>query len=688
MEGPATNDSFVNGPQETDQKVQSKVGSDDEESLYYEDSIAGDYVEQEEDFPREEHSPAGMSTQDLKIYRALDREYELAVEERDVTYHARYQSVRETACCAVFIMAFFLAMAVFFFEGQTEEWDAADALLFSVYAMTTVGYGHLHNPQTPAFQLYVIFFILVGIALLTILVAQIYQCIALEASRAQHSYDNKEALGRLLTRTGSQPGGAGVWIAHHHRYTTTGRLRGQPVPSHSRRTAAVAQIGDMLNVPTHMMEKLFKWAEKLEVFLKENEIGRGISVLFPFCSLIAVGATVVGIIEEWTVIESLYFSVVSLTTVGFGDYYPTRSASVWFCVFWLPFSIGFMSLYLTNVAAFYIRMSDKNVNRIERQLRKRVLRAKRRVEREKKAARDRALRGQQWKDTGSAESTEPEERTASMQESISEPMNRNGFDTLPVSDSPRSKAKKTVHPKRLFGSRGGESNRRERIIRSSQMLTDDSEDRSGTSTATITSMKAVLDRVRSNLDGNPSLNSVGTVEGAADYFSIRSAETVQNPFRSSRGKVVRKPSFGLRALVQERLAQIVATDVAGYQSGLEIQDHTLSITIDSLRSTAERWKIPRRARKAFRAVAFEVLYFVGEYGLVTRGVDAVLELPPLVFQGLFAPLLAALGDAEEMQSWLIRTEVLADVDLKAPSEREKHIDEGTNQLQAPRLELT
>ena len=70
-------------------------------------------------------------------------------------------------------------------------------------------------------------------------------------------------------------------------------------------------------------------------------------------------------------VESLYFSVVSLATVGFGDYFPTRTASIWFCIFWLPFLIGFMSLFLSNVAAFYIRLSDRNIQRIERQMKRR-----------------------------------------------------------------------------------------------------------------------------------------------------------------------------------------------------------------------------------------------------------------------------------------------------------------------------
>jgi hypothetical protein len=143
----------------------------------------------------------------------------------------------------------------------------------------------------------------------------------------------------------------------------------------------------------------------------------------------------------------------------------------------------------------------------------------------------------------------------------------------------------------------------------------------------------------------------------AVFLSIRS-------HRRNRGDVAqRQPSFALRALVQERLAEIIATDVAGYQNGIEIKDFTLSLTMNILKEVSDKWYIPRRARRAFRAVAFEAILFVGEHGLITRGADALYDLTPFEFHQLFAPLLAALGDAETMELWLIQTQALADVDL-------------------------
>ena len=114
---------------------------------------------------------------------------------------------------------------------------------------------------------------------------------------------------------------------------------------------------------------------------------------------------------------------------------------------------------------------------------------------------------------------------------------------------------------------------------------------------------------------------------------------------------------------------IIATDIAGYQSSIDIKENTLSVTINTLKDTADKWLIPRRARKAFRASAFETLYFVGEHGLITRGGDALYDLTPFEFHGLFSPLLASMGDAETMEGWLASTDILADVDLRRDGTR-------------------
>lgn len=50
---------------------------------------------------------------------------------------------------------------------------------------------------------------------------------------------------------------------------------------------------------------------------------------------IGIGTLIFHKLESWTWIESLYFSVVTLTTVGYGDLHPTTDKSRLFTVFYI-----------------------------------------------------------------------------------------------------------------------------------------------------------------------------------------------------------------------------------------------------------------------------------------------------------------------------------------------------------------
>ena len=549
------------------------------------------------------------------------------------------------------------------------------SLTHSLYTFTHIilGYGHLDVPDTPLFQLYTVVFIFLGIAMLTILVAQVYQCIALEASRV--------ANGTLQ--------GNGFSNSHHERRTTRrsgGGGRNNNNSSHNRPHPRQHQR------PTADCRSFVRTMDNFRNRLRETEVGRAIAVVLPFATLVLVGAIVIGLLEGWSITESLYFACVSLTTVGFGDYYPTRTVSIWFCCLWLPFSVGFMSLYFAETAAFYMRLSDRNVQRIERVLRKRMQRAKERVARERATILRRALRGQQ-QDSGKIlqqeeeaadvvpemhhpaasssssptatlrtrkQSTQGSSEDGSIDDDLSfavgtTPRVSNNSNTATTHEQQQQHHRlgtSSSHSQRhLFGTTGFEhSNRRSRIQQNArQRHTDDDG-------GTMATMKHVLATVHSSRTSSFRLTDPG-----AAFLRVAA-----RPVLHQNGTVRRQPTFALRALVQERWAGIIATDIAGYQSSIEIKEYTLSVTIQSLQHTANKWHIPRRARKAFRAVAFEALYCVGEHALIVQGADALLALTPFAFHQIFSPLLAAFGDADTMEGWLDQTQALADVDLVVP----------------------
>ena len=640
-------------------------------------------------------APSVLTLEDIEICQRLDEEFDRALEEREIGWTARYNSVRQCACLSLTFMGSYLVLGTWYFFRHT-DWALNDTLLFTIYTITTIGLGNHDIPNTANVQTFIIFFIFVGIATLTIMVAQVYQCVVLETTRAQYSRDRAE-LSRHRQQSshlGGGTAGAGSRVSSAHGGSTD-----EP------------WAVDFDTVAEHTGscgERILRNLDRTKHFLRNTELGRGLSVLLPFVGLILIGAAVVGPIEGWTVTESIYFSVVALTTTGYGDYFPTKSASTWFCIFWLPFSVGFMSLYLGGVAHFYIQLSNSNIQRLERQMRRRIRRAKEWAEKERRQASARveaanaaikkkqmqALEAENGGADGDSDSGSGGADDDAVKASVSpprKPKNRDDFfQTLPSGDMYEedgvSASVGVMGKQNLRSESRGESfcaKRRERIIgdasRSEEMQNgggagagadDDLEGGSSRPRGTtMSTMRDIIDTVHGHISSHgagATPFSGGTLASIiSGNVQVKVAPESDLMSIGSRKKVSeRKPSFALRVLTQERLAEIIAIEVAGYQTSVNIQENTMSITIDRLNPVLDKWTIPRRARKAFRTVAFESLYFVGERGLIIRGADALYDLTPFEFHRLFAPLLAAMGDADTMEGWLDNTNVLAEVDLK------------------------
>ncbi len=62
--------------------------------------------------------------------------------------------------------------------------------------------------------------------------------------------------------------------------------------------------------------------------------------------LLVTGTVVYHVLEGWGWIDSLYFSTVALTTVGFGDLAPTRDVSKLFTVAYLLTGVTILVSYL------------------------------------------------------------------------------------------------------------------------------------------------------------------------------------------------------------------------------------------------------------------------------------------------------------------------------------------------------
>ena len=62
--------------------------------------------------------------------------------------------------------------------------------------------------------------------------------------------------------------------------------------------------------------------------------------------LLAMGTVVYRLLEDWSWVDSLYFSVVAVTTVGFGDLTPSTDASKLFTVVYILSGITIITTFL------------------------------------------------------------------------------------------------------------------------------------------------------------------------------------------------------------------------------------------------------------------------------------------------------------------------------------------------------
>lgn len=74
------------------------------------------------------------------------------------------------------------------------------------------------------------------------------------------------------------------------------------------------------------------------------------SVLLWIGILLTVGVTFYRIVEGWSVVDALYFCVITLATVGFGDLTPTTDAAKLFTVAYVIMGLSFFISFVNLLA--------------------------------------------------------------------------------------------------------------------------------------------------------------------------------------------------------------------------------------------------------------------------------------------------------------------------------------------------
>uniref|UniRef100_A0A3Q0SZT4 Potassium channel, subfamily K, member 4a n=1 Tax=Amphilophus citrinellus TaxID=61819 RepID=A0A3Q0SZT4_AMPCI len=133
----------------------------------------------------------------------------------------------------------------------------------------------------------------------------------------------------------------------------------------------LAGVGD------HMGTVLRKAVARIETLFLKRKVGPTtvrvtsavLSILIGCLIFLAVPTVVFQKVEDWSFLESLYFVVITLTTVGFGDYVPgtrlfssSREVQLFFkllVLLWIVFGLAYFASILTMIGKWLRVLSEK-----------------------------------------------------------------------------------------------------------------------------------------------------------------------------------------------------------------------------------------------------------------------------------------------------------------------------------------
>ncbi len=97
----------------------------------------------------------------------------------------------------------------------------------------------------------------------------------------------------------------------------------------------------------------------LKTFLKDKEYRDLIGTVI---AILAIGTVVYHYLEGWTWLDAFYFSFITLTTIGFGDFAPTTEAGKIFTILYIIVGVGVILAFINTLYKHYSSLIRKKPN--------------------------------------------------------------------------------------------------------------------------------------------------------------------------------------------------------------------------------------------------------------------------------------------------------------------------------------
>jgi lysylphosphatidylglycerol synthetase-like protein (DUF2156 family) len=94
---------------------------------------------------------------------------------------------------------------------------------------------------------------------------------------------------------------------------------------------------------------------------KDHALAQAVSAISALVLLISIGTTVYHYFENWTWIQSFYFTVCTITTVGYGDFYPTTDVTRLFTAIFVLSGVSIALTAFSILGSNYINRRAKQI---------------------------------------------------------------------------------------------------------------------------------------------------------------------------------------------------------------------------------------------------------------------------------------------------------------------------------------
>lgn len=105
-----------------------------------------------------------------------------------------------------------------------------------------------------------------------------------------------------------------------------------------------------------------RFSKKISPFLKTNGFNY---VLWCSVGLIGISSLLISYLEQKSLADALWWSVVTVTTVGYGDISPETAAGRIIAVILMIFGIGFLGMLTGTITTYFTRKTQRKTNRDE-----------------------------------------------------------------------------------------------------------------------------------------------------------------------------------------------------------------------------------------------------------------------------------------------------------------------------------